>query len=213
MRLPRRERCCLRNEERGHRTMKRYEYGRIERLGLSLEKAGIAQEVIDRVMAGGEEIRRGTRPEEKAAWLRGAMVRMDETLDEPTRRAVREACACCLGGKRLEVSKGIARDHGSLEERIRAANEAPFVFGHAVTLQEDGRVLVRFAPEGQDRYSCPCLSKAREPLPITYCYCCGGHVRHHLQIALGRKLACEVVSSALSSGWTQPCTFLFTLEE
>jgi hypothetical protein len=192
--------------------MKRYEYGRIEKLGASLDGAGVPQEAIDQIMAGGEGIRRGTRPEEKAEWLRGAMVRMDESLDEPTRRAVREACACCLGGKRLEISKEIARAHDSLEERIRAANEAKFVFGDAVSL-EDGRVLVRFAPEGQDTYGCPCLPKAREPLPITYCFCCGGHVKHHLQIALGRKLACEVVSSALSSGWTRPCTFLFTLEE
>lgn len=193
--------------------MKRYEYKRIEKLGASLDKAGVPQEAIGRIMAGGEGIRRGTRPEEKAEWLRGAMVRMDELLDEPTRRAVREACACCLGGKRLGMSKEIARTHDSLEERIRAANEARFVFGHSVTLQEDGKVLVRFAPEGQDRYSCACLPKAREPLPITYCFCCGGHVKHHLQIALGRKLACEVVSSALSSGWARPCTFLFSMEE
>jgi hypothetical protein len=63
-----------------HSRVKRYEYGRIERLGVSLEKAGVAQEVVDRIMAGGQDIRRGARPEEKAEWLRGAMVRMDELL-------------------------------------------------------------------------------------------------------------------------------------
>ena len=73
-------------------------------------------------------------------------------------------------------------------------------------------MLVCFAPEGQEHYRCVCLPKAREPLPVTYCYCCEGHVKHHLQAALGRKLAGVVRSSALSSGGAKPCTFLFTIQ-
>jgi len=74
---------------------------------------------------------------------------------------------------------------------------------------ENGEILVRFAPEGLDRYRCVCLPKAEKPLPITYCYCCGGHVKHHLQIALGRNLDCTVLSSALSSAGQRPCKFSF----
>lgn len=48
---------------------------------------------------------------------------------------------------------------------------------------------------------------------ITYCYCCGGHIKHHLQIALGRSLVLKVRSSALSSGHKRPCSFLFTIKE
>jgi hypothetical protein len=137
-----------------------------------------------------------------------AMRRMDALLDAPTRQAVRVRCACCLGGKRLQTSRGIAREHATLEERLRAANDAKFVFGHSVTRAEDGGFLVRFSPEGEAHYGCPCLRGAKEPLSITYCYCCGGHVRHHLQTALGCKLDVTVLSSALSSGGRKPCTFL-----
>ena len=42
-------------------------------------------------MTGGEAIRKSTTPEKKAAWLGEAMRRMDQLLEEPTRRAVREA--------------------------------------------------------------------------------------------------------------------------
>ena len=141
------------------------------------------------------------------------MYRMDSLLDKDTRHAVREACACCLGGKRQDLVKAIAKKGGTLEERIQAANEARMVFGHSVSLQEDGRILVCFSPEGLANYRCVCLPQAKEPLPITYCYCCGGHVKHHLQIATGRSLELTVKSSSLSSGGRRPCTFLFTVKE
>jgi hypothetical protein len=188
-----------------------YEYGRIAKLAESLEKAGIAQEIIDQVMEGGDTMLKGTNPAKKADWMRGAMLRMNKLLDRDTRHAVREACACCLGGKRQKLVQEIARKYDSLEDRIRAANEARLVFGHSVTLEEDGKILIRFSPDGLPEYRCVCLAQAREPLPITYCYCCGGHVKHHLQIATGRSLKVTVRSSALSTGGKKPCTVLFDI--
>ncbi len=190
-----------------------YEYGRIKVLAERLEEAGIASEVIAEIMSGGETVKKDARPEKKAAWLRDAMQRMDTLLDEPTRRKVREDCACCLAGKRGEISRSIGKNNETLEDRIKAANEARFVFGNSVTLQDDGRVLVSFFPEGQESYGCVCLPKANGAVSVTYCYCCGGHVKHHLQNALRRKLSLEVRSSALESDGKRPCTFLFTIEE
>jgi len=189
--------------------MSDYEYGRIRVLADKLMEAGIAQSIVDQILADGESIGKTATPKKKAQWLQGAMERMDAFLDEQTRHAVRENCACCLNGKRLEISRGIAKNHETLEERIKAANEARFVFGHSVTRQEDGKVLVSFAPEGLPEYRCVCLPKAEGPVSITYCYCCGGHIKHHLQNALGRKLSLTVRSSALESAGKKPCTFLF----
>jgi hypothetical protein len=193
--------------------MTTYEYGRIARLAENMEKAGIAPEIAGRILEGGEGIRRSTKNEAIAAWMKGAMDRMDQLLEPETRHAVREACACCLTGKRLQLSKAIARNHATLEERIRAANETPYVFGHGVTQQDDGTIRVQFFPDGLESYRCPCMPKAAEPLSITYCYCCGGHAKHHLQIALGHKLDVEVIHTALSSGGKQPCAFAFTILE
>jgi hypothetical protein len=191
--------------------MKNYEYGRIRVLAENLASARIAPSVAAEILRDGDLIRQGTKPELKADWMRAAMQKMDSLLGASTSRTVREGCACCLGGRRSKLSKSIAREHHDLEERIKAANETKFVFGHSVTSEADGSILVRFAPEGQDHYRCVCLPKAKEPLPITYCYCCGGHVKHHLQQALGQDLACTVRSSALSSGGKRPCSFAFRL--
>jgi hypothetical protein len=187
--------------------MKNYEYHRIGRLAEQLETAGVDKAKIDGIMEDGEKVLRKTSPEKKADWLRGAMFRMNKLLDMETRKAVREGCACCLGGKRLETSKKIVRDNDSLEDRIKAANEAHYV--GSVRMQANGEVLAQFDMQKEAPYHCYCLPQASKPLPITYCYCCGGHVKHHLQIALGRKLDCTTLASALSSGGKKPCTFSF----
>jgi hypothetical protein len=190
-----------------------YEYGRITKLAESLNGAGIEPDIIAEILAGGEAILKSTRPEVKAEGMREAMLRMNRLLDPSTRFRVRENCACCLGGKRFEISKQIAKQNATLEDRIRAANEARFVFGHSVTRQADGSIQVAFSPDGQEHYRCVCLPQAKQKIPITYCYCCGGHVKHHLHTALGRPLNLTVISSALSSLGEKPCKFSFTLVE
>lgn len=184
--------------------MATYTYGRIAKLADSLAAAGIDAGVIAEIMAGGEEITQKSNGKLKAEWFTGAMQRMNRLLSFETRRSVREACACCLGGERLKLSQAIARRGGSLQERVAAANETRMVFGHSVTLEADGRIVVRFAPDENTENRCVCLPKAVGTMPVTYCYCCGGHIKHHLQIALDRELEMTVRSSALSSAESGP---------
>ena len=193
--------------------MKNYEYHRIGKLATQLGKAGIKRETIDKIMEGGENILRKTSPAKKADWMREAMLRIDKLLDFKTRKAVREACACRLTGRPLKASQAVAEKNKSLEDRIKAVNESFSVFGGCVRMQENVEVLVRFAPEGLDHYRCACLPGADRPLSVTYCFCCGGHVKYHLQISLGRELDYTIRSTALSSGGKSPCTFSFRIKE
>jgi hypothetical protein len=188
--------------------MAEYVHGAVRKLAESLAAEGVSEKTAAKILEDGESIGKDVKPERKAEWMAGAMHRMDQLLDAPVAHAARERCACCLGGKRHQLARAIAKEHDSLEERVRAANETPFVFGHSVSLTEEGAVRVRFSPEGQPHYGCVCLRKAAGPVSVTYCYCCGGHVKHHLQNALGRKLEITVERSALASGGKEPCTFL-----
>jgi hypothetical protein len=191
--------------------MKNYEYHRIEELGKQLQVAHVDSAIIDQIMEGGENILRKTRSVIKADWMREAMLRMNKLLPMTTRKAVRESCACCLGGKRLKTSKSIASENTTLEERIKAANAHNYI-GNIVQ-HSDGKIIVGFNLQKQPPYRCYCLPQALKPVPITYCYCCGGHVKHHLQIALGRELDCPMVSSALSSKWQKPCAFSLRIKK
>ena len=192
--------------------MAEYAYGCVKRLAKALAANKVPAEVAERVLEGGEHLVEGDK-DSNTEWFRGAMERMDGLLDVATVRAAREACACCLGGKRLKLSQAIARDHETLEARIKAANETPFVFGNNVSMTEDGEVLVGFFPEGVEHHGCPCLRITSEPLPISYCYCCGGHVKHHMQKALGRKLEVTVLQSALASAGKAGCRFSLRIVE
>jgi len=191
----------------------KYRFDRIARLAKRLETAQINQDIIDRIMVGGEEIERTSKPVVKATWFKQAVTRMDEFLDMATRKTVLEGGACCLTGKRLLISRSIAQENDTLEGRIKAANEARYVFGHSVEMMKNGRIIVHFQPEGRGQYRCPCMPQAQMTMPISYCFCCGGHAKHHLQIALGRKLDCTVLSSIRSSGGIKPCVFSFKIEE
>jgi hypothetical protein len=158
-------------------------------------------------MQEGESIRANLSPRKKAEWLRNAMERMED-LPPELRKSIREGCSCCLGGKRGQLSKAIGRQYSTLSERVAAANRTPFVFGHTVTQTEDDTFEVQFQPDGWEMYRCPCLPHAEpRPFPVTYCQCCGGHVKHHLQQAIGLKLDCSVVHTALTSAGKQPCVF------
>jgi hypothetical protein len=191
--------------------MKNYEYHRIGELAKQLSETKVEPKIIDQIMEGGKDILRKTSPEKKADWMREAMLRMNKLLPMTTRKAVREGCACCLGGRRLKMSKTIASENAGLEERIKAADAANYV--GSITLRPDGEIIARFNMQKQPPYRCYCLPQAKKPLPITYCFCCGGHVKHLLQIALGRELDCTTLSSALSSGWQKPCTFSFKIKK
>lgn len=193
--------------------MKKYEYGRVAVLADKLKAAQIDPAIAAQIMEGGETISGRTPPERRAAWMKGAMQRMDKLLDPQTRHAVREACACCLGGVRRKLVQAIDKRGGTFEERVQALNDTKRVVGHSAALQDDGSVLVQFFADGQESYRCVCLSKAQEAISETYCYCCGGHIKHHAQVALGRKLRVKVRSSALSSGGKLPCSFVLTPTE
>ncbi len=187
----------------------RYEYARIRVLAEVMERFSVPSGTREYIMEGGDQIRRADKPSAKADWFRGAVARMDETMTEETRQAIRQECACCLGGARHKMAKEIYRRHANVEDRLKACDDAKLIFGHKVTRAQDGSIVVLLQPPDQPRYRCPCLPAASEPLSITYCYCCGGHVKHHLETALGERFECKVRSSSLSSGGTKPCVFVF----
>lgn len=187
--------------------MKNYEYHLIDTLATQMGKVGINQDIIDKIMEGGENILPKTSPKKKADWMREAMLRMNKLLNLKARKAVREACACRLTGQPLKSSQAIAQKNRSLENRIKAANKSISVYGGCVKMQDNGEILMRFSPEGLDHYRCPCLPGADKPLPVTYCFCCGGQIKYHLQISLGLKLNYTIQSTALSSVGKLPCIF------
>ena len=156
-----------------------------------------------------------TSKKDRQEWLDKAMRRMEEIIPYDKLKEIRETNACCLSGERDKLAKEIHKKYNTIEERFNAfINEKRIVYGNCY--KEGDYYYLSFwygMPEGG--YTCSCLHyiPKTEPMTKTWCMCCGGHIKHHFETALGVKAECEVVSSPLSSCGKQPCLFKLKIKE
>ena len=136
--------------------MRKYEYGKINDLNKSLIKHAVEEEIIQKIMSSAESINSKSCPTDKAEWCFNAMGKMDELLDEKTKKKVREDCACCLGGKRHKICKEINDTYSSPDKKIEAINKTYPVFGHGIKITGKGKYEVLFF-DNRDEYKCVCL--------------------------------------------------------
>ncbi len=185
--------------------------GKVRELAAALQRMNVDAPEAEAILAGGEAV----DPRDAMAvrqWMQSAMERMEARLPQQRWQPLREMCACCTGGKRHTLARAIYQDHDSLEARVEALSRTPYIVGHSARLTEDGRVIVAFAGEGEE-HGCPCLPVTEQAMPVSYCYCCAGHIKRHVQTALGRKLGVRAISTALSTAGKKGCVFELTPQE
>lgn len=81
-------------------------------------------------------------------------------------------------------------------------------------MNPEGTIVDGIYYQADGKYRCVCGRvggvKLDRPISSTYCLCCAGHFRHHLQKALDVNLRLkEVVSSPLATLGETPCEFIF----
>jgi hypothetical protein len=186
----------------------------IHRFKNALQELQVPDDVAAEIMAGYETLSDKVSKKQRAAFFIDAVNRMDALLDSQTSHDIRDACACSKGGWRLKASQKVARDYADkpLEEKLLALGQVRYM-GKPI-LNTDGTITAQIGDEGGFECPCPVFNglHLQEPVPISYCYCCGGHFRFHYQIALGLKLRTKaVLSSALESRSTKPCRFVYEI--
>jgi len=158
--------------------------------------------------------------------------RMDELLDHDTKYRVLDACACCT--KTSKARDKQCKEYGKtmadkpLEEKVKGLGGINF---GGITLNDDKTLTVSFCWIIDGKRYCSCgavdvpiiasklllqkknLAVDDRVMPLSYCYCCAGHFRYHLQNALQVKLKTkEIVSSPINSKGERPCEFIFEIE-
>jgi hypothetical protein len=182
----------------------------------ALQELGIPDDVTAQIMAGYETVTDKSSKNVRAAFFIDAVNRMDTLLGSQMCHDVRDACTCSTGGWRLKATQKVAKEYAgkTLQEKLQALGEVRYM-GKPI-LNEDGTITAQIGDTGGFECPCPVFNKAqiKAPVPISYCYCCGGHFRFHYQIALGVKLRTKaVLSSTLESNRTQPCRFVYEIVE
>lgn len=174
----------------------------VRRLRASLAGNGLSPAAIAQIMAGSDAMVTGVTPEAKARWNQGAIQRMDRLLDRQTRIRVREGCACSLTPWRLGRMRKIRRGNPDFDDFVAAVQESGLM--GAGVKRTGKRVLVRFGTGG---CVCHAIRAAGQPVSITYCQCCKGHLMGLLEAALGGPVRMDIVESHISGG--RDCRFVF----
>jgi len=147
---------------------------------------------------------------------------MERFLTKEQCLSIMEQQGCCKTGKMDVGNRLFGREHAgkTIEEKIKLYAESDVPYKVPCRLNTDGTLTLFCQLEqhtGQFRCHCPEIKKMKKKpvkIPLTYCGCCGGHVRHAYQLALGVKLRMiDIVSSVSNSDGEKTCEFTFEILE
>ena len=162
--------------------------------------------------------------------LTGVIVRMEKLLDPGMMHEILDACACG-GGKEFiksceKTGKEIADK--TLSEKINHINSISPESDNIV-LNDDNTLTVTWSFGDKGKNKCLCSAaltkgvKVAElalesnaaddcAMPLSYCLCCAGAGRRHLQLRLGVELKTkEILSSPINSRGSKPCQFVLEI--
>lgn len=150
-------------------------------------------------------------------------MRMEKLLNPEITYQVLDSCACGISQKEINGLKKIEAD--TLKEKIeRIAFIGDFHSDWSVTLNPDNTLTAGWSIKDKENFSCVCsavagkntkvsdLAHVDRTMPLTYCLCCAGHCRKHLEKLLGIQLITKkIVSSPINSKGKKPCEFILEI--
>lgn len=147
--------------------------------------------------------------------------RMEKLLEPDTTYQILDN-SCCDG--KTDSFKEINGE--TLQEKIdKIPYLTDFHAGWNVKLNDDNTLNAGWILKNNDKFYCVCsatvnrkkvrvsdLSKGNRSMPLTYCLCCSGHCRRHLEKLLGVQLKTKgAISSPINSKGQKPCEFIFEI--
>lgn len=190
--------------------------GKVYAFGEGLLKNGVCGDDFFYIMQGGEEIT-ATAKKQRQEWFDAATRRMEERIEAKRLKEVRENSACCLGGKRDELAREICAKYPTVDERFAALSRERFIIGGKAWKDEETNTyyISFWYARPAEGYRCSCLHyyPKTQPMTKTWCMCCGGHIKHHFETALGVKAEVSIVDTILTTCGERPCLFAFTVLE
>ena len=175
-----------------------------------LEQNDIAEKIVKDIIGNGD--------------LVDIVTKMEDMLDPEITYQILDSCACRISLKEIKNLKEIKAD--SLEDKIRKIPHLKdFHSDWNVRLDHNNTLTAGWIIKKEEsKYTCVCsaavnngmkvsdLSHANRKMPLTYCFCCAGHCRRHLQKLLGIQLKTKkIISSPINSNGQEPCKFIFEI--
>jgi predicted hydrocarbon binding protein len=128
-------------------------------------------------------------PAKKARWIKGLMERLEEDAGEAVAREVMVGCGRqCISRSLLEKAQKHWRESDAIDDFLDKLNQAHIGGG---SLRREGDIIYG----SYERCYCGSVSKAKEPIPLTYCYCSCGWYKMLFGTVLERPVEVELLSS------------------
>lgn len=184
-----------------------------EVIGVFVEQYA-GREAREKVMEGVEELA-GASDEAKSMWVKGAMERLDELLDEETAVKVMVGCGhACARINGVAVKMGVEKrmKYGSVEEYLEAEQRDPIP---GTRLEREGDVLHQYYMPNTFRGGLRCFCSRISSLPVdqiispTYCNCSKGYTEKFWEAVLGRPVEVDLVQSTMTGA--DECKFTIHL--
>ena len=186
----------------------------IHEIGRNVERLA-GKKVGKKVMDGSEQITASSKPEKVAHWVKGAMERLDDLVDEETRNQVMLNCGynCALvNSSPIEKAKARRKKLKTEAEFLAAEQQKPPAGTRVI---REGNTLYQFYTPSSFTHPMRCYCSLLRGLPdgetasLTYCQCSRGFVQKYWEGALGRPVKVELLESSVSGA--QECKFAIHL--
>ncbi|RDE14223.1 MAG: hypothetical protein C4K49_07810 [Candidatus Thorarchaeota archaeon] len=181
----------------------------VKQIGGCIEQVA-GPEAARKVISGSEKLSKAT-PEETALWMKGAIDRLDKTVDKTKRTQIMELC----GRNCAQVNKGLVERYRkkrvkfeSLDNFIVAEEKNP---QKGTRIERAGNVVYHYyTPESYGQgLRCFCalfrgLPK-KERASLTYCNCSKAFVETVWQAIVGKPVKVDLIESSISGA--KECKF------
>jgi hypothetical protein len=167
--------------------------------------------VAAKVMEGSEQITEKTDKKKIAQWVKGAMERLDASVDEKTRVQVMQNCGYYCAKKNQKVigrALGRRKKYASTDDFLAAEQQNPM---KGTGLAREGKILYQsYTPRTFSRpMRCYCdLFKGlptEDTVSLTYCNCGKGFVEKYWEAVLQKPVKVDLIQSAISGA--KECKF------
>ncbi len=185
-------------------------------LGLSIGR--FAGDGVRRVvMEGSEGLKPSSEGEKFAEWMRTAMTRLDDLVDQGTRERIMQNCGrnCSLEyGEVIQCARERFLQHRNLDDFLDSEMK---MHCPGIRLRRDGNILYQMYDPISLAKSTRCFCSLLRKLPhdenvsMTYCHCSKGFVSNYWGQIFGKPVKVEILESVISGG--KECRFAIHIPE
>jgi len=175
--------------------------GRIGRLARNIEQE-TNRAVLLKVMQDFDQFQSASDKGMKAAWLKGAIERLEKLVDKETTVKIMESCGLeCCSSAVIKRAKQLMSKSPSIEEFLNKFSAG----GYRFNLKDNNTIIGTY-----NKCYCGQVKHTKETfITNTYCQCGVGYLRQLFQSALEKPVKVELIQSIITGA--ERCEFIINI--